>query len=154
MKYQTEKADDPRQIDVEEYIAEKLGRPVQRREAIATTPGGEKIDASYYQTINTMYAPLRRILEEAFSQASVGKGFERHANGKPFLDQPIMHLARAHGIGFVTGQASKKCQEAVGMVSRFQLDAAKRELLGSIVYLCAAAIWIEEVAEESGVDKV
>lgn len=153
MKYQIELIVDPRQIDLEDYIMEKTGGVQPRRENMVSVSDVVKADASSYQTINTMYAPLRRVLDEAFAQASAGKGFERHDNGKPFLEQPIMQLARMHGLGFATGQASKKCQEAVGMVSRSQLDAAKRELLGSIVYLCAAVMWVEEVAEESSIDK-
>lgn len=152
--YRTEKIDDPRQVDVEDYIAEKNGEQPQRRHAVALGANGEKLNTEReYETINTMYAPLRRVLNEAFSQSSVGKGYERHANGKSFMSQPIMEITRMHGIGFSTGQSAKKAQEACGMVSRGEYEAAKRELLGAIVYIAAACLWVEEVAEENSVDE-
>lgn len=90
------------------------------------------------------YEPLRAILEAAYKQASSGKGKERHANDRPFHDQPIMHIARKRGIGFPLGQADKKSEEAQGMIERGQVDAAIRELLGSIVYTAAAIILLKE----------
>lgn len=144
-RYQTEKIDDPRQVDVEEYIREKGGyTPGPRQAAAEETPR--------YATIADHYSPLRYVLDRAFEQAAFGKGRERHANGRPFVQQPIMEITRMHGIGFVTGQASKKAQEAVGMADRGEFSAAERELLGAIVYLAAAYLRVEEVAEESGVD--
>ncbi|ABS68894.1 hypothetical protein Xaut_3666 [Xanthobacter versatilis] len=90
------------------------------------------------------YETLKDILDAAYAQASKGKGKERHANDKPFHDQPIMHIARKRGIGFPLGQADKKSEEAQGMLERGQKDAAIRELLGSIVYLSAAILLIRE----------
>lgn len=90
------------------------------------------------------YETLRDILEAAYKQASSGKGKERHANDKPFHDQPIMHIARKRGIGFPLGQADKKSEEAQGMIERGQVDAAIRELLGSIVYTAAAIMLLKE----------
>lgn len=91
------------------------------------------------------YEPLQRILSAAYDQSANGKGRERHAGGRPFEDQPIMVIGRMVGLGYQTGQIMKKSQEAVGMVSRGQHDAAKRELLGVIVYAAAAALLIEEM---------
>ena len=90
------------------------------------------------------YAPLRRVLNAAYEQAANGKGKERHANNKPFTDQPIMEIARMVGPGYQLGQAMKKAQEAGGMIQRGQPDRAKAELLGAINYLAACVLLIEE----------
>lgn len=90
------------------------------------------------------YEPLRRVLEEAYNQSARGKGRERHAHEKPFLQQPIMEIGRMVGVGGHTYQISKKAQEATTMASRSQHAAAKAELLGVIVYAAAAFLLIEE----------
>ncbi len=90
------------------------------------------------------YYPLQTILNEAYNQAAHGKGRERHANDRDFIDQPIMEIGRMCGPGFNTGQAMKKIQEAMGMLSRGQDDAAIRELLGAINYTASAVILIRE----------
>ena len=91
-----------------------------------------KIDPDYYD--------LAAILQEAFNQASEGKGKERHANGKPWRLQPIAEIGRMVGVGFNTGQAIKKLQES----SRMKPDAAVRELLGAIVYAASAIMLIRD----------
>ena len=91
------------------------------------------------------YWPLRRVLDAAYDQAATGKGKERHANDKPFTDQPIMEIARMVGPGYQLGQAMKKAQEAGGMIQRDQPDRAKAELLGAINYLAACVLLIEEM---------
>lgn len=90
------------------------------------------------------YAPLREALEAAYSQASEGKGKERHANAKPFDKQPIIEIARMVGIGYQLGQAMKKAQESKGMVDRGSVQAAQSELLGAINYLAAAWLILKE----------
>ena len=90
------------------------------------------------------YEPLRRVLEEAYNQSARGKGRVRHANEKPFLQQPIMEIGRMVGMGGHTYQISKKAQEATTLASRSQHAAAKAELLGVIVYAAAAFLLIEE----------
>lgn len=96
--------------------------------------------------INTAsdYAALRSVLDLAYEQSSSGKGKNRHANGKPFLSQPIMEIGRMVGIGYQLGQAMKKAQEAGGMASRGNVAAAQAELLGAINYLAAAHIQLGE----------
>ena len=89
------------------------------------------------------YEPLGGILDAALHQAQAGKGKERHANGKPFLQQPIMEIGRMVGPGYATGQAMKKAQESARLPTR---EAQVRELLGAINYLAAAALLIEEQA--------
>ena len=91
------------------------------------------------------YDPLASALADALEQASEGKGKERHANGRPFDRQPIMEIGRMVGLGYPTGQAQKKIQEAVGMAGRCERDAAERELLGAIVYCAAAVLLVREM---------
>ena len=90
------------------------------------------------------YEPLFCTLLEAHDQAAYGKGRDRHANGKPFIEQPIMEIGRMVGPGYQTGQAMKKAQEAMGMLDRGQHGPAQAELLGAMNYLAAAYILIEE----------
>lgn len=91
------------------------------------------------------YEALAGVLLRAYHQAASGKGKERHANGLPFDQQPIMRIARVRGTGFLLGQADKKSEEAMGLPPG--RDVA--ELLGAIVYLSAAVLHIEEQRGES-----
>lgn len=95
-------------------------------------------------TATADYAPLAAVLQEAYDQAASGKGKERHANDRAFVDQPILEIGRMCGPGFNTGQSIKKQQEAMGMLTRGQTDAAIRELLGSINYAASAIMLIRE----------
>lgn len=88
------------------------------------------------------YLPLKKALNDALEQAASGKGKERHADDKPFTSQPIMRITKNVGTGFPLGQAEKKIIEAAGMLGRGQSQQARQELLGAIVYLCAAYIFI------------
>lgn len=90
------------------------------------------------------YESLSDVLLRAFDQAATGKGAERHADGKSFEDQPMQHIARRRGIGFILGQADKKSEEAQGMLDRGEKAKAVHELLGAIVYLAGAIIFIEK----------
>lgn len=90
------------------------------------------------------YEPLAMTLQSALDQAQAGKGKERHANGRTFDRQPIMEIGRMVGLGYPTGQAQKKTQEAVGMAARGQTDRAVAELLGAINYLAAAILLVRE----------
>ena len=90
------------------------------------------------------YERLSDVLDRAFEQAAVGKGAERHADGKSFEDQPMQHIAQRRGIGFILGQADKKSEEAQGMLDRGERAKAVHELLGAIVYLAGAIIFIEK----------
>lgn len=84
--------------------------------------------------------PLKFVLSLAYHQAMKGKGKERHADDQPFLCQAWHSITRAVGVGFPTGQALKKMQES----QRLPKEAAIKELLGAIVYLCMAIIAIME----------
>lgn len=90
------------------------------------------------------YELLKAVLEDAYEQAAFGKGKDRHANGKPFDRQPILEIGRMVGVGYQTGQAMKKCQEATGMIARGNREAAIAELLGAINYCAAAVLLIRE----------
>lgn len=106
---------------------------------------GEELDDLQ---ISEDYETLSDVLHRAYSQAAYGKGAERHADGKPFEEQPMQEIAKEHGIGFITGQARKKTEEALGMLERDETDAAIKELLGAIVYLAGAVVFIEENRED------
>jgi hypothetical protein len=97
------------------------------------------------------YQTLASVLQRAYDQAARGKGKERHANGKPFHLQPMQDLIRLHGIGFATGQASKKASEGPGLVG---IDRQVAELLGAIVYLAGAVIALEAADVETVVTAV
>lgn len=87
------------------------------------------------------YEKLEAVLQAAFDQASVGKGAERHADDKPFHEQPMQQIAARRGLGFILGQADKKSEEAQGMLQRGEVDAFEREILGAIVYLAGAIVF-------------
>ena len=90
------------------------------------------------------YELLADVFRRAFDQAATGKGAERHADSKPFDEQPMQLIAQKRGIGFILGQADKKSEEAQGMLNRGQKEACIKELLGSMVYLAGAVIFIEK----------
>lgn len=93
------------------------------------------------QPMNTPgYEGLAQVLEAAFDQAANGKGKSRHANKKPFSEQPIMKLQELYGPGFALGQAAKKAQES----QRMDKDAAIHELLGAINYIAGAILYIDK----------
>ena len=71
-------------------------------------------ESVYAATIPDTYKPLFDILQEAFDQASKGKGVERHAAaGEAFVDQQIVKFNLwAGNIGFNAGQIAKKAMEA------------------------------------------
>ena len=86
------------------------------------------------------YHGLFAVLADALDQAQQGKGHERHAQDKPFEDQPMQKLIELHGRGFAYGQAGKKAQES----ERLAYEAARRELLGAIVYIAGAVINLDK----------
>jgi hypothetical protein len=93
----------------------------------------------------TGYVQLADILAAAFQQSATGKGRARHQRGEtPWIEQPILTIARRRGVGFQLGQVEKKVDEADMMIERGEHDAAERELLGAIVYLAATVQLIRE----------
>lgn len=75
--------------------------------------------------------PLYQIFMAAIEQAMNGKGERHGGNVTPFMDQPWVHYAKMHGRGFLTGQASKKLEEAA---HQREGEAFETEVLGAIVY--------------------
>lgn len=75
--------------------------------------------------------PLFAIFEAAILQAMYGKGTRHGGNVTPFLDQPWVHYAKLHGRGFLTGQASKKLEEAASTRTG---ESFETEVFGSMVY--------------------
>ena len=91
------------------------------------------------------YEELGCILATALEQAQNGKGNARHQIGDtPFVKQPICELGRLYGTGYNFGQAAKKAHETNQLGSK---EAKVAELLGSIVYLAAAVILIQEESD-------
>lgn len=107
------------------------------------------------------YEGLLCTLLEAYKQAAVGKGKNRHAkNGAAFEDQPIFTIAREHGLAFLTGQAAKKLSEIYTFLADESDDQryerARNELAGAIVYTAAAMMQIadmEQLNHESSLDE-
>ena len=87
------------------------------------------------------YQPLANVLQDALDQAQAGKGSQRHANGKPFLEQPIITDGRACGLAGPAFQARKKILEALNCPHE---ERAVQDLLGAIVYTAAMVILKEE----------
>ena len=87
------------------------------------------------------YQPLANVLQDALDQAQAGKGNQRHANGKPFLEQPIITDGRACGLAGPAFQARKKILEALNCPDE---ERAVQDLLGAIVYTAAMVILKEE----------
>jgi hypothetical protein len=83
------------------------------------------------------YGPLQKVLDEAFLQASHGKGKQCHANGKPFIEQPIMTELRLLGPAGSVQQVRKKVLEAMNCKDD---ERAVEDLLGAIVYTAAMVI--------------
>lgn len=97
------------------------------------------------------YEHLDRILKLAFTQASDGKGKERHAFGpvgfQPWDKQPILANARQVGPGGLAQQVMKKAGESVGMSTKGNYAGAKAEALGAIVYAAALFKLYEEMEQ-------
>ena len=83
------------------------------------------------------YEPLAEVLQEALDQAQLGKGKQCHANGLPFLEQPIMQGAREAGEGGMVYQSRKKILEAMNCKDT---DRAITDLLGAINYVAVQVL--------------
>lgn len=85
------------------------------------------------------YETLKLVLEQAFEQATAGKGAERHARGNPFEEQHMQTISSMlgsdRGMAF---QAIKKLTEGLDFT---EPDRRERELLGVIVYVAGIIVW-------------
>lgn len=125
--------------DIVAYRALRKGDaivPSYQPYATAVSGGGS---AASTAADTTGYGPLADVLQRAYYQAAGGKGKERHAQGKPFVEQPMQELISLYGLGFALGQAGKKAQES----QRLPREKAVHELLGAIVYLAGAVVALE-----------
>ncbi len=89
------------------------------------------------------YEKLRDVFERAYDQAARGKGKERHAKDLPFHLQSMQQIGDLYGIGFMLGQCAKKIEEA----QRLPREQSIKEMLGAIVYISGAIIFIEKQPE-------
>jgi hypothetical protein len=88
------------------------------------------------------YLPLLRTFLGALEQAAYGKGRERHANDLPFVEQPILTMARMlDSDAGLAQQVIKKTVEARSLPTK---KARVNELRGTLVY-AAAMILFEEM---------
>lgn len=87
------------------------------------------------------YEALTDVMTDAIHQAAFGKGLERHADHRPFHEQPIMRETEAVGLGHPAGQARKKILEAVRCCEDHP-ERAIADLLGAINYTAALVIAI------------
>ena len=93
------------------------------------------------EIINENYKTLKIALDAAFNRAAKGKGADRHANGRPFDQQPILSIQRDLGsTQFALGQIMKKTTE----LTKFNDDDAKKELLDIMVYAAAAWVYLDQ----------
>lgn len=113
------------------------------------TRPGNGLDTDMTAMNEPGYEKLADVLARAYDQAARGKGKERHAQELPFHEQPMQSVIHLHGVGFATGQASKKASEALRLPTTERRVA---ELLGAIVYLCGAVIALEAAAEQAASD--
>lgn len=86
------------------------------------------------------FASLRREMDCAYSQASMGKGMERHGDDGRFEDQTTIRMARELGTAFPVGQAVKKLIEGERMMKAGNAAGALREWHGAMVYAAMACI--------------
>lgn len=116
--------------------------PNNNEEILNPYPNKEELDP---------FRKLRDVLELAYDQCANGKGKERHnpEGTTPFEEQPIMETTRAHGLGHPTGQAEKKLREAHNLIELRGYAAAINEILGAIVYSCAAVVYLQEERDKN-----
>ncbi len=127
----------------ESDISRDLPNSVTNRNRPSTEPSLILIDefSNALKDPEHPYHALADVLLSAYEQAAIGKGKERHARDRPFVDQPMQAISRL--LGSPDGmeyQAVKKLQESQCMA----LAAAERELLGAIVYTAGVIVYRRE----------
>lgn len=91
------------------------------------------------------YEPIAAVLQQALDQAQYGKGKERHANNKPFIEQPMIIIREEVGRGFTLGQIIKKAEEVPNITTE---EGQIQELLSIIVYAAGEVICIEKELQD------
>jgi hypothetical protein len=94
-----------------------------------------KLESDYFQ--------LQEVFKMAYDRASKTKGRVRHANSKPFEEQPACTELRLFGIEPAVYQIRKKAREAVNLPPTMAIN----ELLDVMVYSAAAVIVLSEGTE-------
>ena len=90
------------------------------------------------------YEELHRVFIEAYHQASLGKGDERHGHPGGFGKQTLMTDLRLVGLGGPVYQIRKKALEAMHLAEKGNTAAARRDLYGVMVYAAAIIMHLEE----------
>lgn len=88
--------------------------------------------------------PIEEVFTTCVQQVASGKGQQRHGhNHKSFYDQQWVEVTRRHGLGFLTGQAVKKANEAALNLDNLDKEAGwwEREMIGAINYLAMAILY-------------
>lgn len=98
--------------------------------------------------METKNHPLYDVFESAVAQVATGKGQERHGLGDEFFNQKWVRLAKIHGIGFLSGQAQKKLEEAMDYYNKcppedFEVAWWNKEMLGAINYISMCLLYKE-----------
>jgi hypothetical protein len=130
-------------------VAETMRRITGRDRPSGAFVGGEPLPSTYARMATdyadatsgeTQFRPLRRELDAAYAQASMGKGQERHGGSEAFEDQPGVRDAIALGPAGPVYQARKKLLEGCRMYEAGNVAGALREWHGAIVYTAMACI--------------
>lgn len=87
--------------------------------------------------------PLQHAFDQVILQVTKGKGVRHGGDSIPFLEQKWKRLADLHGPGFLTGQAHKNLEEAMG---KEDSDAMKRAIIETIAWLGMWVLWTDENA--------
>jgi hypothetical protein len=113
--------------DVEKILTDPMSKPSNWRKTLTPASSEEYEGKEDRVEDHPLYPIFMRVIEYTMR----GKG-ERHGGcSVPFLDQPWNHYAKLHGRGFLTGQASKKLEEAASIKEG---KAFVNEVLGAITY--------------------
>lgn len=85
--------------------------------------------------------PLDEVFKRCVEQAEKGKGEVKHGLGKGFYDQQWVDVTRRHGVGFLTGQAVKKLNEAAALKNNMTQEDWEKEMHGAINYAAMAVLY-------------
>lgn len=85
--------------------------------------------------------PLQHAFDQVILQVTKGKGVRHGGDSTPFMDQKWKRLADLHGPGFLTGQAQKNLEEAMG---KEDSDAMKRAIIETMAWLGMWVLWTDE----------
>jgi uncharacterized protein YutD len=124
-------------------IIEKLQTEQSEKTTVEIFAKAHGVETKPLSKIASDYESLSEVLDAAYKQASTGKGKERHADDKPFHEQPMQLISQmigsAEGMRF---QVMKKVNEAKGMTT---FEQKERELLGAINYIAGIIIYEKNV---------